>query len=331
VTQAILYFLHRSGFPAAARLFPRRHLVVLNFHRVREEASPFHEGMIEINPQRFREHLGWISKRVTFVGEKQILTLQPGKRTKMMLTFDDGYSESHEVIAPILEELGIPATFFVAPALIDRRVLGAWDRIAYLVKKVQAKRFQFRGHEFSLEKGTRNIYLQLGRMSQNSIPDQGDEFVNELALSLGISLPTAEEQSRELLTWNQIRDLERRGFSIGCHGFSHRVLSSLSREEQEDEILLARARLTAEGLSHFSFAYPFGSPKSYSWETRDAAIRAGYRLIFSFSGQAPKIRQIDPTQIDRVAFKSSIAKYDFLVSLPGAHNLAQKLRRSRHE
>lgn len=330
MTQAFFESLHRSGIPAAARLFPRRHFVVLNFHRVRDEASPFHDGMIEINSHQFREHLSWLARHVEFVGERQIAGLTPGGRTKMMLTFDDGYSDSHEVIAPILEELGIPATFFVAPGLIDHRVLGAWDRIAYLVKKVPSKNFRFRSQNYSLEYGTRAAYLALGEMSQGALPDRGDEFVNELALALGIAPPTTEEQSRELLTWHQIRDLSRRGFSIGCHGFSHRVLSSLPIEEQEDEITLARARLTAEGLTCQSFAYPFGRPETYSWETREAALRAGYKLIFSFSGQAPRIGHIDPTRIDRIAFKSSVAKYDFLVSFTGTHNFAQRLRAQRH-
>jgi peptidoglycan/xylan/chitin deacetylase (PgdA/CDA1 family) len=331
VTQLILEFLHRSGIPVLARLFPRRHLVVLNFHRVHDQASPFHDGMIEINSQQFREHLKWLARYVTFVSEREIEKLAPGGRTKMMLTFDDGYCDSHDVIAPILEELGIPATFFVAPGMLDRRVLGAWDRIAYLVKKVPGSTFRFRNREFSLLGGTRGAYLALGGMSQNSLPDQGDEFVVELATALGIAPPTPEEQSPELLTWNQVRDLQRRGFSIGCHSFSHRVLSSLSLEEQDDEIVLARSRLIAEGIEAKSFAYPFGTPDTYSWETREAALRAGYRLIFSFSGQAPQIGKIDPSRIDRVAFKSTIAKYDFLVSFPGAHNLAQRFRDQRHE
>ena len=310
-----------------ARFFPRRHLVVLNFHRVRDEPSPFHDGLIEINSHEFREHLGWLSRHVHFISENDLPGLKPGPRTKMMITFDDGYADAHEVIAPILESFGISAIFFVSPGILDRRVLGAWDRIAYLVKKFPGNKFTFRGRSFSLEYGTRQAYLELGSMSQNSLPDQGDEFVLELASTLGVAPPTKEEQSRELLTWDQARDLQRRGFSIGCHGLSHRVLSSLPLEEQEDEIQLAKARLIAEGLNCRSFAYPFGSPDTYSWETRQAALRAGYRMVFSFSNQSPKIGRIAYDQIDRVAFKSTVAKYDFLVTFPGLHNFAQSLRK----
>ncbi|MGZ3700211.1 MAG: polysaccharide deacetylase family protein, partial [Bdellovibrionota bacterium] len=232
-----------------ARLFPSRHLLVLNFHRVRDEASPFHDGMIEVSSKQFSEHITWIGRRADFVGEKDLLSLKPGGRPKVMLTFDDGYADAHEVVKPILEKAGIPASFFVAPGVLDQRKLGAWDRISYLVKKCPVNKFQFRGRDFSLEGGTRPLCLELGIWSQSSLPDRGDEFVAELASVIGVALPTSQEQSREILTWDQVRDLQRRGFSIGCHGLSHRVLSSLSLEEQEEEIQVARQRLSAEGIS----------------------------------------------------------------------------------
>lgn len=328
MTQVFFESLHRSGIPFVARLLPSRHLLVLNFHRVRDEASPFHDGMIELNSKQFSEHMAWIARRADFVNEESLHTLKSGGRPKVMLTFDDGYSDAHEVVAPILEKAGIPASFFVAPGMLDQRKLGSWDRIAYLVKKCPVKKFQFRGRDFSLEDGIRSACLELGDWSQASLPDRGDEFVTDLASTLGIAPPSREEQSREMLTWDQVRDLCRRGFSIGCHGLSHRVLSSLSLEEQEEEILRARDRLTEEKISAGSFAYPFGSPETYSWETRQAVLRAGFKLIFSFSGQAPKISGIDPSRIDRVAFKSTLAKYDFLLSFPSAHNFAQRFRRS---
>jgi hypothetical protein len=104
------------------------------------------------------------------------------------------------------------------------------------------------------------------------------------------------------------------------------VLSSLSIPEQEEEIAMALSRLEAEGLQPRSFAYPYGNPYTYSWETREAVLRSGFRYVFSFSGNAERLSAVDPTRIDRVAFKSSIAKYDFLLSFPGLHNFANRLR-----
>src|SRR5262245_12380723 len=35
------------------------------------------------------------------------------------LTFDDGYRDNLEVAAPLLARLGLPATFFLVPSLLD--------------------------------------------------------------------------------------------------------------------------------------------------------------------------------------------------------------------
>jgi peptidoglycan/xylan/chitin deacetylase (PgdA/CDA1 family) len=312
-------------------MMPCRHFIVLNFHRIHDQPSEFHEGMIELSSMKFREHVEWLGRRVDFVGEADVATLRPGSRPKVLLTFDDGYSDAYDVIAPILEKNGVPATFFVSPGLIDHSILGAWDRIAYMVKKFRGKGFTFRGREFSMAQGAQPVYLALEEWCLSSLPDQGDEFVAELAQILGMEQPPASLQQRELVTWDQVRDLKRRGFAIGGHGSTHRVLSSLTFEEQEEEIRFSRGRLIEEGLDPISFAFPFGSPRTYSWETRELVTQAGFKLIFSFSGQAPKISRLDPTRIDRVAFKSSVAKYDFLLSWTSTYNFIHKFRQEEEE
>ena len=43
-------------------------------------------------------------------------------RRCLHLTFDDGFRELHDVVAPILLRKGIPATFFVNSAFIDNKI-----------------------------------------------------------------------------------------------------------------------------------------------------------------------------------------------------------------
>ncbi len=326
---ALAKCLHHSGILRLSRFWPNRHFFVLNFHRVTDAPSSFHDGLIEVSPRDFQAHLEWIGRRAEFVSECQVRNLARGGKPKILLTFDDGYHDSHDVIMPILERLGIPGIFFVTPGMLDNRILGPWDRIAFLVKKFTGKSFRFRGREFSLAQGARSVYLALGQWSLSGLPDRSEEFVSELATTLGVELPTVKQMSAELLTWDQVRRLRDRGFRIGGHGFSHHMLSTLTLDQQAEEIFQSKARLNQEGFKPVSFAFPFGSPETYSWETREAALAAGFEYVFSFSGIVPTIRRLDPTHIDRVAFKSSLAKYNLLLSLPRAHNLLQRIRDRR--
>lgn len=46
----------------------------------------------------------------------------------LAVTFDDGYVDNHELAAPILRTLGIPATFFVVSEFIGSNTVAWWDR-----------------------------------------------------------------------------------------------------------------------------------------------------------------------------------------------------------
>ena len=48
---------------------------------------------------------------------------QGSRRKQMVLSFDDGLVECHQVIAPLLMTKGVPATFFLNNHFIDNRDL----------------------------------------------------------------------------------------------------------------------------------------------------------------------------------------------------------------
>src|SRR5215469_7744134 len=50
-------------------------------------------------------------------------TGKPSPKRSVVVTFDDGYTDNSEVAMPILNELGIPATFYVTVDCVERRKL----------------------------------------------------------------------------------------------------------------------------------------------------------------------------------------------------------------
>ena len=52
----------------------------------------------------------------------------------LLLTFDDGFSEIYHVIAPILMNKGIPATFFLTTACLDNQELAHHNKISLLIE-----------------------------------------------------------------------------------------------------------------------------------------------------------------------------------------------------
>ena len=83
----------------------------------------------------------------------------------------------------------------------------------------------------------------------------------------------------QLMNWDELRELEALGISIGGHTLTHARLSTLSSKEQMYEIDEC-TKLLEKKLGHSieSFAYPYGSALDYSKESVLCVQRAGYSV-----------------------------------------------------
>lgn len=95
----------------SARPAPGIH--ILNGHRICREAEP----------DTFRRLLGRLAGQVDFVRAEDAVAMierheQPD-RPCVAFTFDDGFSECADIFAPVLEEYGVNAIFFVNPNYVD--------------------------------------------------------------------------------------------------------------------------------------------------------------------------------------------------------------------
>jgi len=72
----------------------------------------------------FRRQLEWLSAQCDVVPLNRIVSLadaDQGGRPVVAITFDDAFADNHEYAWPLLEEFGLPATFFVTTGLVERR------------------------------------------------------------------------------------------------------------------------------------------------------------------------------------------------------------------
>src|SRR5205807_1201216 len=92
-------------------------IAVLTYHSVGSESPGSQPTAL------FRAQVDWLSRHVA---DFPVLPLRSALSssaaidgTRVLITFDDGYKDNSDVAAPILEEFGLRATFFVATAFID--------------------------------------------------------------------------------------------------------------------------------------------------------------------------------------------------------------------
>ncbi|MBI2104150.1 MAG: polysaccharide deacetylase family protein [Candidatus Omnitrophica bacterium] len=112
------------------------HLPILAYHRV----GPFRADHVPtVSAEAFERQLELLARfqyRVLPL-EDLISCLDRGERLprrSVVITFDDGYAETHTVAWPLLKRFGYPAAVFVAPGEVGRAGFATWEQLAELAR-----------------------------------------------------------------------------------------------------------------------------------------------------------------------------------------------------
>jgi peptidoglycan/xylan/chitin deacetylase (PgdA/CDA1 family)/CelD/BcsL family acetyltransferase involved in cellulose biosynthesis len=207
---------------------------------------------------------------------RQLTTGQPLPPRAIALTFDDGYRDNLEVGAPALERLGLPATFFLVPGILDGTVSPWWETVAWALQRTPRATVDFQGQTLVTRgrAARRTLEVLTERLKEQDQRARG-RAVAELLERLE---PPGDPGHRRLfLDWDGARDLLRRGFEVGAHSTDHAILARESPAAQLTDLVESRRRLEAElDVAVEVLAYPNGSRADYDAATVDAARRAGY-------------------------------------------------------
>jgi peptidoglycan/xylan/chitin deacetylase (PgdA/CDA1 family) len=192
------------------------------------------------------------------------------------ITFDDGYRDNLDVAVPLLEHLGLPATFFLVPGLLSDDLRPWWEILARgfaqagpAVVNWDGRALPTRGRE-----GRRAVRWLAERLKVLDLATREDR-VDEL---LGLLQPEGQGgNDRFFLDWDGARELVRRGFSIGSHTTRHAILSREDPQEQARDLVSSRRQLEAAlGVKVPLLAYPNGTRVDYDANTIRAAAQAGH-------------------------------------------------------
>jgi peptidoglycan/xylan/chitin deacetylase (PgdA/CDA1 family) len=100
-----------------------------------------------------------------------------------------------------------------------------------------------------------------------------------------------------MLTWDQVRELDRAGLVIASHTLTHPWLPDLSEEELWCELCASKQKLEAEvGHAVTAVAYPYGA---FNERVKRVACECGYTAAYS-TAPGRRIVDDDPLAIKRV-------------------------------
>ena len=241
--------------------------VILAYHRVAALAPDTH-GLC-VAPERFREHVRYLRTHCTPMALVDLwLAARAGALPPraVAVTFDDGYLDALTTAAPILAEVGVPATFFVNTERLtepheawhdelERMLLGDGDLPERLELGLPdgLRRLDVRTAELR-----RHAHRTLHGVLVGATADVRTAIVARLAEWSGRAL--APRPERRVLLADEIVALARLpGCEIGSHSEHHLLLPGYAEAVQRAELRRPKERLEALlDRAVLAFAYPFG-------------------------------------------------------------------------
>lgn len=247
-------------------------LTILCYHRVLPESArngdgrPYFVRGTAVSITDFRAQVASLASRFELVGEDDVIAWLAGQRSfarpACWLTFDDGYVDVLQHAAPILAELGAPATAFIATDVLEGAALPA-DRWYAVLNAATRRRGTLAAGEsaWAFDLDVPSDYARLidgpeKRAYLAAPPAEREPMLQHLADAVGA--PCRPGLSELYLSRESLARLVAAGWSIGSHTRSHPFLPLLSDRAVDDELRDSRGALASLGVEARSFAYPDG-------------------------------------------------------------------------
>lgn len=210
------------------------------------------------------------------VGKTEITKWQNGKKTAISITYDDGSRNQFKTALPIMEQMNLPATFFVITGPIKGSVYPP-KFIGRPVKEIiaETKTVPTNADNF-FERASASLYL--GYAGTLPYYNRTDELYesnkkekawkvmdslyaavrnNELKPGKDTSMEMAQEEG---LTWTDLKNYAARGYEIASHTVSHAHLAILDSANMGYELRKSKDEIRKHLGEKYTFSaeVPFG-------------------------------------------------------------------------
>lgn len=278
---------------------------VLMFHGVTADRNG---SVRHMSTQEFRDLLILLKKEFELVSLNDLhSTSNKFSKPRAAVTFDDGYMNNFIEAAPILEEMKIPATFFlISESLNNNAFTLPIDVIDCIIKKYNPENISIDGLKFRragstyLSEMNDDIYSYIIRNSHKMYSFSKElseqfpfEFIKDPVCSKLVSFIDAATLKR--IAANPL-------FSFASHSATHINFTTASEDIVVSELRDSKRRieeLTGQVCS--AIAYPYGL---YNKFTRHATQDAGYSIAYSVKYQLEQDKS-DPGIFQRIGISNT--------------------------
>lgn len=261
-------------------------LRVLTYHRVDdpERDEDLDPALVSATPDDFRKEMEHVRRWYHPVPLGEVLAAfrdgAPLPPRAVHVTFDDAYRDFRDTAWPILRELEIPVTVFVATAYPqDQGRSFWWDRLHRARRRGTSEEWRREVRRVGAVHGVGGgeVALDVRELLRHLPHDQMEELVDAACREAGVDVNGHSRPT--VLDWEELRELANEGVSFGAHTRHHVALSHVDEERARLEIRGSLEDLERElGRGPRSLSYPYGVCNS---TTARLAAEVGCDLAFT--------------------------------------------------
>ncbi|MDP4264763.1 MAG: polysaccharide deacetylase family protein [Bacteroidota bacterium] len=281
--------------------------IVIYHGLCRDDHTRFNSIFLRV--KTFEDHLKFYKKHFNIISlEDYYLRRFNNDRFTICITFDDGFANNYKYVLPLMNEYGIPVTFFIT-GIRDAGYDILWNDFLCLAQKYGPGKFRFLDEEFY--KDGHEVYISKTYNRSLKELSRGDGFDKKAGImKLFEPLLSRENKMQEEDYWlqmteEQIKDLSASPFAtIGCHGYYHNDLSRIPVNDAGNEMIRSKQYLeniTQKEIN--SIAFPYGA---YSREVIVEAKSAGFNKLLATDFLFPE-DYADPMLQERFAVNPYIS------------------------
>ena len=201
------------------------------------------------------------------------------------ITFDDGFENNFSIAKPILENLSIPATFYISTNLIDQNLMTWTDQIEFCIDltKIRSIKLPWSEKDYSISTPESKVFCleeirKIVKRKTNlfNIENLVQDIFRQCKVN---SITKSNSIIDKKMNWSQIEILHNHSlFSIGGHSHNHTSLGMISKnkmkKEIRDSINMLRDKANVESM-HYS--YPEGQKIDYNNDVIETLINNNIR------------------------------------------------------
>jgi peptidoglycan/xylan/chitin deacetylase (PgdA/CDA1 family) len=240
-----------------------KHKLILPFyHLVTDEEAPHVRHLYSfLGLAKFSADLDFLCQHFKPLSLSELIVCIKNKEAppenSFFLSFDDGFRELFDIVAPILLKKGIPATFFITKSFVDNKELFYRNKISLLVEHLE-------NHQGAGEASVREILINAGILQRDlkaallSVDYDRNHIIDEIAKECGCDFGHFLEEMKPYLSSDQIKLLLNQGFTIGAHSLDHGNYAKMSLGEQLRQTIESVNYITETfDIEYKVFSFPF--------------------------------------------------------------------------